>query len=196
MELTQWLPILQLWGGSFYLANKIFFSLVERTQGKAWKERFEIAAWGIYVFGLPPWVVILAHESNWIATFLEAAGLPAMIIGLVNALKRTRAEEPAWLRWLARVAIGFGLFVSIYDKGGFGHLTQYLEIGLALGFLLGTYHRARGRISGYWWLMLMHLSTGLLLLVQNYDWLAIAQFASLWFVIDAYIHARRATMHK
>ncbi len=54
---------LQIWGGSFYLANKIFFTLAEgRQEGR--KRTFCMAGWAFYILGILPWVMILMAEQK------------------------------------------------------------------------------------------------------------------------------------
>ena len=55
--------ILQIWGGSFYLTNKILFALAEgRPEGR--KRTFCMAGWAFYILGIPPWVMILMAEQK------------------------------------------------------------------------------------------------------------------------------------
>ena len=73
--------ILQAWGGSFYLLNKIFFALAEGKKQKT-KRQLRIAGWLIYILGVPAWVIILVSKYDWIAASIEAGGVPAMLFGL------------------------------------------------------------------------------------------------------------------
>src|SRR3954470_14263929 len=93
-ELLQWL------GGVFFLLNKVFFSVAEHVQvsGRdAAARRWRIAAWAIYLCGLPPWIIIFVLSHNWIAASLEAGGAPAMLLGLVIAIRGKTVAAPGWL---------------------------------------------------------------------------------------------------
>lgn len=186
---------LQLLGGAGYLLNKIFFSFAERARAKERKEkerRWRIVAWAVYIGGLPPWVIIFIGRHNWIAASVEASGVPAMFLGLVLALKGLDYKLPRWLDRLAFASIVLGFTYSLYDFGGLTAITQWLEIGLAAGFLFGTYQLAKKRRSGYLWFILMHVSCGALMWIQSYRWLFVQQIVSLAFIVDAYWTWRRA----
>lgn len=188
--------LLQLLGGGFYLLNKAFLSASERAKrsGKADAARqWRIAAWAIYILGLPPWVVIFIQERNWIAASVEASGAPSMILGLVIALRGLEKGAPKWLDWLALACIPFGFLYSFYDFGGFIALTQWLETALVAGYLVGTYLLAKERGSGYLWYILMHLACGYLMWHEGYPWLTLQQAISLALIVDAYATQRRKT---
>jgi hypothetical protein len=82
--------ILQIWDGSFYLANKVLFSFAEGRKGSS-KRSLKIAGGMIYVLGVPAWVIVLIGKHNWIAASIEAGGFPAMLFGLFNAFKDTES---------------------------------------------------------------------------------------------------------
>ena len=188
MELVQWL------GGGLYLLNKVFLAFKERARyrGNFPRARYcQIAAWSVYLCGLPFWLFIFLSRHNWIAAAEEASGLPAMLLGLVTALCANDEKTPSWLDCLALVCILLGLLYSLYDIGPMTAFTQWLEAGLALGFLAGTYQLARQKTAGYLWFALMNVSCGCLMWLQNYPWLALQQALSLGFVADAYRMARR-----
>ncbi|MEK7164438.1 MAG: hypothetical protein AAB779_00665, partial [Patescibacteria group bacterium] len=140
----------------------------------------------VYLAGLPPWVTIFVGSRNWIAASVEASGAPAMLLGLIIALRGTTKKPPRWLDHLALICIPLGFSYSLYDFGGLNTLNQWLEIGLVAGFLVGTYLLAKERASGYLWYVLMHISCGWLMWIQDYPWLFIQQAASLVFIADAY----------
>ena len=186
---------LQVWGGTGYLLNKIFlwFSEYARNSGNAARARkWRIASWAVYLLGLPPWIIIFIVWQNWIAASVEASGAPAMLLGLLTALRGTTASPPRWLDRLAIVCIPVGFGYSLYDFGGLTTLNQWLEIGLVSGFLIGTYMLARERSVGYLWYVLMHVSCGWLVWIQGYPWLCLQQLISLLFIADAY----RATLKR
>lgn len=180
---------LQVWGGGFYLLNKIFFSRAERSKREksmAWR----IRSWIVYLIGLPAWVIIFASERNWMAASVEAGGAPAMILGLVNAIRGVK-EKPGWLDYVARIAAALGIVYSIYDFGGITTVNQALELGVVAGFLIGTYMLAKQLPSGYLWFMLMNGSNAGLMGIQSYPWLMLQQITSLGFVIDAFLMQRK-----
>lgn len=187
--------LLQWVGGICYLLNKIFLAKAEQSadQHQYYQERyFRIAAWLIYIVGLPCWVIILIWWRNWIAASVEAAGLPAMILGLVMALKNeSDYRPPRWLDWLSRLAIALGFTVSLYDFGGITTINQVLEIVLVIGFLIGTYQLAYKRASGYLWYVLMHVACGWLMFIQDYPWLGAQQIVSLLFIWWAWQSSRK-----
>ncbi len=178
--------ILQVWGGAFYLLQKIFLSAAERS-GQQWQRRWRIWSWIVYLIGLPAWVAIFASPDNrnWIAAAVETAGAPSMLVGLIIAL-RGHGHQPRWLDHLAKVMIVIGLGFSLYDFGGITTINQVCELALAAGFLGGTYLLAIQRPAGYLWFMLMNAANAVLMLRQDYFWLTIQQLASLAFIIDAY----------
>ncbi|XXJ20461.1 hypothetical protein ACR42D_13190 [Desulfovibrio caledoniensis] len=183
--------LLQIWGGSSYLLNKICFSRAERSatpdSNKAWRLR----SWAIYLAGLPAWVTVFILEHNWIAAAVEAGGAPAMLMGFIIAL-RGDGREPRWLDYLARCSVFFGLAASLYDFGGITTLTQVFELSVAAGFLIGTYLSAKSNENGYFGFMLGNLGCAALMGGQGYYILMAQQLVSLIFVADAYRARRRA----
>ena len=73
--------LLQIWGGAFYLLNKIFFSRAERDNAISRRRLWRIRSWVVYLVGLPAWVIVFISEHNWIAAGVESGGAPAMIMG-------------------------------------------------------------------------------------------------------------------
>ncbi len=181
--------ILQWLGGDFYLLNKVFLSLSEyaRKRGNRTKARqWRIFSWIVYLTGLPPWVIIFIDSRNWIAAAVEASGVPAMLLGLVIAVRGINKKPPPLLDRLALVCIPLGFAYSLYDFGGLNTINQWLEIGLVAGFLVGTYLLAKEKPSGYLWYVLMHITCGWLMWIQAYPWLFLQQVISLGFIAAAY----------
>lgn len=184
ITLLFWMQIL---GGLFYLLNKIFFCLKERSSGED-ARLWGIRAWVVYILGLVPWLVILSHKDDWMIVFVEAGGLPSMLLGLVLAFKNDKMKKTTEvaLDWFARICAVFGIGYSMYHFGLMTNLTQWYELGGVIGFLVGTYRLAKDRLDGYGWFMLMNGSVGLLMYTQGYTVLGIQQTLSLVFVVDAY----------
>lgn len=182
--------LLQVWGGVFYLLNKIFFCIAEHNPER--KRIWKIRSWKVYMIGLPAWVFIFICEHNWIAASVEAAGAPSMMLGIKNAKRHDDDnEESRWLKLFARVCVVAGCVVSLWNIGLMTHLTQWLEVGVAAGFLVGTEMLAEKKPVGYLWFIIMNISCGILMGVQGYYWLTLQQVISLGFVIDAYRTEKR-----
>lgn len=186
--------LLQLWGGGFYLLNKILFSVAEgREQGL--KRRLKIAGWVIYLAGVPAWVIILIGKHNWIAASIESGGVPAMLFGLYNVFHSERRLNQVFDRFASLctwAAIALGVGYSFYDYGGLSSLTQFLEIGVMVGFLLGSYLLAKSNHKGWLFFMLMNGSMATLMFVQAKPFLAGQQLVSLCFVIYGFIASLRS----
>ncbi len=176
--------------GLGYLLQKIFLLIAEGDESPKGR-RFRIAGWVSYLIGLPMWMVIFFKESDWILAFIEGGGAPSMALGLVIAI-REKGEVPSWLNRLAILMTFVGIGVSFYHFGGLTTITQGLELGVAVGFLRGTYLLARKNPNGWLWYILMNGSAGTLMWIQEYPILTIQQAFSLTIVIIAYIKAMRA----
>ena len=189
--------ILQLWGGGFYLLNKVFLALAEGRQESA-KRVLRIIGWLLYLGGVPAWVVILVGKHNWIAAAIEAGGAPAMLFGLYNVWRHGGA--PAILDRFASVCtyvfILFGIGYSFYDYGGVTTLSQLLEIGVMVGFLGGSYLLAKKNLYGWLFFMLMNCSMATLMLLQDKPILAVQQLVSLCFVVYGFAVARKVARRK
>ena len=182
--------LLQVWGGLFYLLNKVFFSRAERSKNSQGKQKSRFWAWAFYLIGVPAWVIVLVSGRNWIAAAIETGGSPAMLVGLINA-RRGQGHAPLWLDHFAKLALAIGLGLSLYDFGGLTSLSQVLELGMASGFLMGTYLLSKDKPHGYFWLMLGNITCAGLMGIQAH-WLLLAeQTISLGFVFDAYWVQRR-----
>jgi hypothetical protein len=185
--------LLQILAGGFYLLNKIFLAASERAKQSnksATSRKWRIAAWGIYLLGLPAWVVIFIKERNWIAASVEASGAPSMLLGLIIAVRGLEKGVPKWLDRFAIICIPFGFAYSFYDFGSFTSLTQWLETMLVVSYLVGTYLLANERGNGYLWYIVMHLACGYLMWHQDYPWLVLQQVISLLIIVDAYVTQR------
>lgn len=183
--------LMQILGGIFYLLNKIFFSFAEHSEKKNQIfSKWRIWSWVVYLVGLPAWLVIFVWERNWIAFALEAGGSPAMILGLIIAI-RGKGNEPKLLHCVAIISIVIGLGYSLYDFGGLTSINQVAEIAMTTGFLIGTYQLAQKKLSGYLWYMIMHIACVWLMYLDDYPWLIAQQIVSLIFIVDAYITKKK-----
>ena len=183
--------LLQIWGGSGYLLNKFFFSKAERANAPESKQQWRIRAWIVYLLGVPPWVFIFINERNWIAAAVESSGVPAMLMGLIAALQgNAQTDKHRWLDWLSQVMIVLGLGLSLYDFGGLTTFNQVIELGIAAGFLLGTYLLAKSKPQGYFWLLVGNISAASLMGRQGYYLLMTQQLVSFFLVLDAWRYQR------
>lgn len=185
--------VLQIWGGAFYLTNKILFAVAEGRAAET-KRRLLIAGWTVYILGVPAWLVILGVNGNWIAASIEAGGLPAMIFGLFNVYHRVktpsrRGDRLASFFTYASLALGVGY--SLWERSGITSLSQILEIGVMIGFLMGSYLMAKDNPRGWLFFMLMNGSMAALMLMQGNPILTVQQLISLAFVVYGYIAATR-----
>lgn len=180
---------LQLWAGGFYLANKVLFSLAERNV-KGRERTWRISSWSAYLIGVPAWLVIFVIKRDWILLSVETAGTIAMVLGLVIAARGIE-QTPKWLKYLALAGAVIGISVSVWDFGGINQLSQWLELGVSAGFLIGTFLLATKRASGYLWFLLMNGSCAALMFDHGYYWLVVQQFVSIGFVADCYLSFRR-----
>jgi len=203
------LDILIVVGGVAYLLNKIFFWAFERSREEkpfawAWLTRFvrglepvdwHIASWSIYLVGLLPWVIVFLSRRNYIAALLEAGAGPSMVAGLLNDLReksgRPKKKAEKWLDWFAWICIATGLTYSLHDFGGLTALSQYLELGLVAGFLVGTALLAIKHPSGYLCYVLMHVFCAWLMYTQGTYWMVWQQAISLIFIVDSFRLAHR-----
>jgi len=185
--------VFQIWGGAFYLSNKILFALAQ-GRGEETKRRLLIAGWTVYILGVPAWIVILVLGRNWIAASIEAGGVPAMLFGLYNVYHRVktpsrRGDLLAASFTYASLALGVGY--SLWERGGLTSLSQFLEIGVMIGFLMGSYLLAKDNPRGWLFFMLMNGSMAALMLMQGNPILSVQQLISLTFVIYGYVTATR-----
>jgi len=187
--------ILQLWGGGFYLANKILFALAEGRTASS-KRSLQMAGWAIYILGVPPWVMILIADRNWIAASIEAGGVPAMLFGLYTVYKGSQGfnrQFNAIASFFTYGSLVLGVGTSVIEQHGINTLSQVLELGVMVGFLLGSYLLAKRNPRGWLFFMLMNGSMATLMLIQDKPILSGQQILSLCFVIYGFIAATRTT---
>ena len=187
--------LLQVWGGSFYLTNKICFALAE-GKNRYRKRQLKLFGWAIYVLGVPAWVIILVLKHDWIAASIEAGGLPAMLFGLYSVYMNRETPNRVFdfiASFFTYTFILLGTGYSVYDYGGITSISQMLEIGVMVGFLLGSYLLAKNNPHGWLYFMLMNASMGTLMIIQHKPVLAIQQAVSLGFVIYGFVSATKTT---
>ena len=171
---------LQITGGLFYFSNKLFFAAAERSKNELVKQKWQIAAWIVYLLGVSPWVIIFISEHNWIAAAVESSGVPAMLLGFINVFRQKRNSTLSkLLEILAKITIIAGLSISLYDFGGITSLNQIIELAIAAGFLFGTYFMANSSAAGYVWLLIGNVAAALLMYRQSYYILMIQQLLSI-----------------
>jgi len=179
--------------GLGYLLQKIFLLVAEGNESIAGR-RWRIAGWIAYLIGAPMWVTIFYLESNLILLFVEGGGIPSIVLGLIIAI-RDRGKAPEWLNTLAIFMTFVGIAISLYSFGGLMTLSQILELGVAVGFLVGTYFLAKRNSNGWLWYLLMNGSAGTLMGIQGYPFLTIQQAFSFAIVAIAYGKAIRSQRH-
>ncbi|AGF76864.1 hypothetical protein UWK_00279 [Desulfocapsa sulfexigens DSM 10523] len=184
---------LQVWGGGSYLLNKILFALAEGKKQDI-KRKLKLYAWVIYIVGVPAWVVILLSEQNWIAASIEAGGVPSMCLGLYTVYQYSKApgsilDKVASFFTYGSIFLGVGY--SLVDYGGITSFSQVLEMGVMLGFLLGSYLLAKNNRIGWLFFMLMNASMAILMLTQQKPLLTAQQIISLGFVIYGFRASRK-----
>jgi hypothetical protein len=181
----------QLWGGGFYLLNKIFFALAE-GKGEGLKRNLRILGWIVYLLGVPAWVIILIGKHNWIAASIEAGGVPAMLFGLFNVCQNKTVPDRVLDTITSTITYAFvvlGVCYSLYDYGGLVAVSQLLEISAMTGFLLGSYLLAKNNLNGWLLFMLMNGSMAALMFIQHKPILTVQQLISLGFVAYGFIIA-------
>ncbi len=186
--------VLQFWGGGFYLLNKILFALaVGRKPQK--KRQLKIYGWVIYLLGVPAWVIILLHKHDWIAASIEAGGVPSMLFGLYTVYKNSTIPNRLFDKVASAFTYSFitmGVGYSLFDYGGITSISQFLEIGVMIGFLMGSYLLAKNNSKGWLFFMLMNGSMASLMHIQHKPLLTVQQLISLCFVIYGFIASIRS----
>jgi len=185
--------ILQIWGGLFYLTNKISFAFAEGKTGNK-KRQLKIIGWVVYILGVPAWVIILVLKHNWIAASIEFGGLPSMVLGLFTVYKsddmpNRHLDIIAFFVTYAFIILGTSY--SIYENHGITLISQILEIGVMIGFLLGSYLLAKNKTYGWVFFMLMNGSMGTLMIIQDKPILAFQQAVSFCFVVYGFLSATK-----
>ena len=171
--------LLQIWGGTGYLLAKILLVRAEFTD----KDRnVRLTGWIVYLFSLPAWVILLASRQNWIASAIETAGVPSIILGIVMTWKQTNNPN-AVIDWSIGIftclMIVLGVSYSVYTFNGIKTFSQILEIIIIFGYLVSNYLLAKR--NPFAWLMFMTglVSMSILMYIQGKPLLCIQQLLSL-----------------
>jgi hypothetical protein len=184
---------LQFWGGGFYLINKIFFALAEGKKQNI-KRKLKLYGWAIYILGVPAWVLILLSKQNWIAASMEAGGIPSMFLGFYTVFQNSKLPNSIFdkvVSFFTYGSIALGVSYSLFDYGGITSFSQVLEMGVMLGFLLGSYLLAKNNRTGWLFFMLMNGSMATLMFIQNKPLLTAQQIVSLSFVTYGFRVSRK-----
>ncbi len=182
---------LQIWAATCYLSNKILLALAEGKPAYS-KRKMKILGWVVFIIGVPAWVIILASKNDWIAAAMEAGGLPAMFLGLYNTVYSDKPANKLFNRLVSIFticALLLGIFFSLRHYGGLHSPSQFLEILVVLGFLMGSYLLARENIKGWLFFMLMNASAASLMLLHGNFILMAQQIVSLGFVIYGFVQS-------
>ncbi|MDC7223359.1 MAG: nicotinamide mononucleotide transporter [Spirochaetales bacterium] len=186
--------VLQIWGGGFYLLNKVLFALAE-GKGEGNDRFLKLTGWAVYILGVPAWVIILLGKQNWIAASIEAGGLPAMFLGFYSVYGRF-SEPPKILDRVAGLFTYLALIVgsgySLWENRGITSLSQLLEIGVMFGFLFGSFLLARKDRRGWLFFIVMNGCMAVLMFLQGKPLLTVQQLVSLAFVVYGFGASGRA----
>ena len=181
--------ILQLWGGLFYLANKVCFSLAV-TQTPQKTRQLKLVGWVVYILGVPPWIIIFFSENNWIAASIELGAIPSMFFGLYNVFNDIQQPDKRLSKitgFIVYIAIFLGVGQSLIQFGGLTSFNQFLEIVATIGFLFGSYLLAKNNNYGLLFFLLMNFSVAILMFIQSRPILAIQQAISFSFVLYGFV---------
>ena len=184
---------LQIWGSTFLAAQKGLFLFSEWPRGGKYTVSpiFKLIGWWIFLIGLPAWLIIFAQKGNWIAMSVETCGVAGIILGIVNLHKKQPFSEK-WLDTFTLVCVALGVTISLYDVGGLTKTTQFLELSLSAGYLVGTYLLASKKHPtlqpyGYLSYVVMNGSSSWLMFSQEKYVFAVQQVLSLTCMLLAFI---------
>jgi|GEM_PF-6964096 len=78
--------ILQIWGGSFYLTNKICFALAE-DKNKSRKRQLKIAGWLFFMIMNGSMGTLMIIQNKPILAIQQAVSLCFVVYGFMTAIK-------------------------------------------------------------------------------------------------------------
>jgi len=186
---------LQLWGGIGYFLAKV---LIVRAEFLKNDRNLRLIGWTAYLLGLPAWVILLVSRQNWIASAIETAGVPAIILGIVMTWKQSNNPNK-YIDWSIRVftciMILLGVTYSIYTFNGIRTFSQILEILIIFGYLVSNYLLAKR--NPFAWLMFMVglISMAILMYIQDKPILCVQQLISLIPVTIGFIKGLKKANH-
>jgi hypothetical protein len=178
---------LQWWGGIGYLLSKIF---IVRSEFLKSGRNSRLIGWFAYLVGMPAWIILLLSRQNWIASAVEIAGIPSVILGIVLTWKQNNNPNKyidGSIRVFIALVILLGVVSSIYTFGGIKTFSQVLEILIIFGILLSNYLLAKKNPFGWLTFTLGLTSTSILMYIQNKPILCIQQLVSLIPVIIGFV---------
>jgi hypothetical protein len=178
---------LQWWGGIGYLLSKIF---IVRSEFLENGKNSRLIGWFAYLVGMPAWIILLLSKQSWIASAVEIAGIPSVILGIVLTWKQNNNPNKyidGSIRVFIALVILLGVVSSIYTFGGIRTFSQVLEILIIFGILLSNYLLARKNPFGWLTFTLGLTSTSILMYIQNKMVLCVQQLVSLIPVIIGFI---------
>ena len=178
---------LQCWGGTGYLLHKI---LIARSESLENDKHWRLFGWISYLLGMPAFLIVLVSNQNWIASSIEIAGIPSIVLGIFITLKKNN-NPSKYIDWAIRIFTGImillGVLFSIYTYSGLKMLSQILEMIIIIGILIGNYLLAKK--NPFAWIMLMVglISSGILMYIQDNIILCMYQLFSLIPVMIGFI---------
>jgi len=170
---------LQWWGGIAYFLAKVF--LVSADIAKK-NNKIRLVGWLAFLIGLPTWVIFQAMNKNWMASAMEIASIPSILLGIIMAWKRyvnlNKIVDRSILIFTLFMII-VGIFYSVYTFNGIKTFSQLLEIVIIFCYLLSIYLLAKR--NPFSWLMLIigHVSMSYLMFIQKNYILWIQQIVSI-----------------
>jgi hypothetical protein len=183
--------LLQIWGGTGYLAAQILIAIGESKNDS---RKLRIAGWTSYLIGMPAWIILLIGKNDWVVAGTDIGSIPSMVLGIAAA-RRADAETPKSLDKFAKIItflmIVLGFAYSVYHFHGVKTLSQVLEIMVTFAFLLGSYLLAKKKPEGWLFFSLSCLCMAILMWMQSKILLLIQQTLSFMVVTFAYIMAVR-----
>jgi peptidoglycan/LPS O-acetylase OafA/YrhL len=178
---------LQCWGGAGYFFSKVFIVRAEFLENH---RNCRLIGLILYLLGMPAWIILFISRQNWMAAATEAAGIPALIFGIVMTWKQSYNPNKN-IDWIIRIftclMILSGVAYSIYIFNGISKLSQVLEIIIIVTVLSSNYLLAKK--NPYTWLTFSAalIATSILMYIQDKPILCIQQLVSLIPVIIGFI---------
>jgi hypothetical protein len=187
---------LQIWGGTGYFLAKVLLARAEFVDNN---RKLRLVGWTAYLLGLPAWVILLISRQNWIASAIETAGVPSILLGIVMTWKQNNNPNKIidrCIRVFTCLMIICGTSYSVYIFNGIKTFSQILEIIMIFGSLVSVYLLAKR--SPFAWLMFMvgHISMSILTYIQDKPILCIQQLLSLIPAIIGFIKTIREAKFK